>query len=185
MLDIQCRVNAYSCVQQLFHILIPLGMTSAWSIGMSQLVHQSNGRMACQHPVQVHLLQDYASMFNPKARNYFLAFQEQLRLMASVGLHQGDDYIHALLFQGLRLFQHLVSLANARSCAHEYLELARLSLLPFAPFAAACAAKHRDQGGTLQACSDLLLVRSSNARLSFSTFTLSCPSMPNSAGSIV
>ena len=55
MLDIQRRVDVDPGRQQLFHILIPLGMPALRRVGVGQFVHQRQLRSARQDGVEIHL----------------------------------------------------------------------------------------------------------------------------------
>ena len=60
-------------------------------------------------------------IWNQKPRTDFQSRRFCNRFLTSVGLEITDNYINTLCLKGVRLFQHLVRLADAGCIAHKHL----------------------------------------------------------------
>ena len=130
VLDIDGGVDIDAAVEQLLDIEIALGMTAARRIGMGELVHQRDLRVAGDNGVEIHLLEPLPLVFETSARNDLETVEQGLRLLAAVRLDDADDDVVAVLLSGAGLLQHLVGLADAGRRADENLEPAGSALFP-------------------------------------------------------
>ena len=119
------------CFQQLFDILVALGVAAAGDIGVRQLVDQDEAGSPLERSVDVELAQDAIDVDRWLARQDLEALEQRLGFLAAMRLDDADDDIHALFQLGAGRLQHLVGLADPRRSTHEDLELADAP--PFPP----------------------------------------------------
>ena len=124
VLDVDRGVDVDAAAHQLFDIEIAFGVAAAVGIGMGEFVDQDDLRPACNHRVDVHLFEKLALIFDLLARNDFEAVHQRLGFAAAVGLDHADHDVIAVLLESMRLLQHFVGLADARSGADENAKLA-------------------------------------------------------------
>ena len=106
-------------------------MAAARCIGVRKLIDENDLRPPRDDGVEVHLLEALAFVLEAPAGHDFEALQQRFGLFASVGLHDADDNVVAVLLSGPGLLQHFIGFADARRGTHEDLQLAEASL--FAP----------------------------------------------------
>ena len=95
VLNVQRADDVDACPNQLFNILVALGISTARSVGVGQLVDQGHCGMANQKSVEVHFLQNDAMVFDPAARHLFQVADQGRRLRPAMGFHHADDHVHA------------------------------------------------------------------------------------------
>ena len=84
---------------------------------MRQFIHNSDGRTARQTSLHVHLFERHASVLYAAHRHTLQISNHRPGLFTPVGLDHGHDNVHALPLELMRVFQHLIGLADARSRA--------------------------------------------------------------------
>ena len=131
VLDVDGGVDVDAVFQQLFDILVALGVAAAGDIGVRQLVDQDEAGPPLERSVDVELAQDAIDVDRWLARQDLEALEQRLGLLAAVRLDDADDDVDALLQLGAGRLQHLVGLADPRRGTHEDLEPAHM--LPFPP----------------------------------------------------
>ena len=128
VLNIDGGVDVDAVVEQLLDIEVALGMTAAGRVGMGELVHQRDLRVAGDNGVEIHLLEPLPLVFETPARDDLETVEQSLRLLAAMRFDDADHDIVAVLLPGASLLQHLVGLADAGSRADENLEPAGSAL---------------------------------------------------------
>ena len=128
VLNVDRGVDVDAAVQQLFHVEIAFGVTAARCIGVRQLIDENDLRPPRDDGVEIHLLEALAFVRNAPAGHDFKTLQQRFGLFASVGLHDADDNVVAVLLSGPGLLQHFIGFADTRRGTHEDLELAEASL---------------------------------------------------------
>ena len=124
VLDVDRRVDVDPRVQQLHDVLPALGVTTAGSVGVRQLVDEDDGRATGEGGVEVQLPQCGAAILDRPGRQNFETLEQRFRLGASVRLHDADEQVQARRPLLTRRLQHRVRLAHAGSGAEEHLQLA-------------------------------------------------------------
>ena len=102
-------------VEQLEDIFVALVVLAALDVGVRQLVHQHDLRMARQNGVHVHLFEERAFVVDLLARHRLQARGHFLRRLAAVGLDHSDDHVFAATLAADGLAQHGIGLADARA----------------------------------------------------------------------
>ena len=128
MLNIDRGVDVDAAVQQLFHVEIAFGVAAARCIGVRKLVDENDLRAPGDDGVEIHLLEALAFILDAPAGHDFKTLQQRFGLFASVGLHDADDDVVAVLVSGPGLLQHFIGFADTRRGTHEDLQLAEASL---------------------------------------------------------
>src|SRR5574341_1013298 len=106
-------------------------MLRAWHVRMRQLINDRDLGPAGDDRVNIHLPERDAAISDLAHRNAFQIADQRLGLGAPVRLHKRYNYIHALLFELMSVFQHLIRFAYARSRADVDAQLRPLALLEF------------------------------------------------------
>ena len=122
VLDVQRRIDVDAGGQQLLDILVALVVPAARRVGVGQLVHQHQLRLARQDGVDVHLVQGAIAVRHLLARHDLEAVEQRFGLGALVGLDDADDDVDAFLAAGAPGGQHLVGLADAGGRAKKDLQ---------------------------------------------------------------
>ena len=132
VLDVERRVHGDPGVEQLEHVLPPLGMAGARGIGVRQLVDEDDRRPASQRGVQVELLEGGGPVGHDAGGQDLEPLEQRFRLGPPVGLDAADDNVHPVRPEHPRRLEHRVRLADAGGGAEEELEPpARLARLLF------------------------------------------------------
>ena len=84
---------------------------------MGQLVDEGDGRVAPDHGVEVHLLDDDVTVGCALAGHHLQPVEEPGGVGAAVGFHEPDHDVGAAVLPAVALLQHAVRLADARSHA--------------------------------------------------------------------
>src|SRR5262249_49953274 len=129
MLNIHRRIDVDTGIQQLFHVLEALGVTTARNICVGELVDEDEAWTPLERGIEIELAQDSVDVDRRLAGNDLEAFQQRLRLLASVCLDHANDDVYTLLQLGARRLQHLIGLAHPGGCANEDFEAANATLL--------------------------------------------------------
>ena len=124
VLDVHRRVDVDASVEQLAHVLPPLGVTRAGRVGVGQLVDQDQGRTARERAVQVEFAQGRPPIVDDTRGEHLEPLQKRLGLRTPVGLDVADDHIHASVARLAGGLEHGVRLADARRGAEKHLQLA-------------------------------------------------------------
>ena len=122
MLDVHRRDHVDSRVEQVFDVLVALGVARARGIGVGQLVDQADGRPARQDGVDVHLAEGHAAVLDDAGRDDLEVADLLLGLGAAVGLDQADDDVDPLRLEPVPFAEHRVGLAHAGRRAQVDLE---------------------------------------------------------------
>jgi hypothetical protein len=113
VLDIDRGEDIDSHLQHIAYVLVALLVLDAGDIGVRELVDQTELRLAREHRRQVHLLEWFASVKNPSARNDLETLRLGYRLVASVRLQIADRHVAPTVGFSCALLQHPIGLANA------------------------------------------------------------------------
>ena len=99
MLNVQSTDNVDTRSDQLFHVLIALGILTARRVGMGEFIHQANSGTPSQHGIQIHLIQRNALIFDLAASDLFEPFRQGGGLGPSMRFDEPHYHIDALSFQ--------------------------------------------------------------------------------------
>ena len=124
VLDVERGVDVDAGVDELEHVLPPLGVARALGVAVGELVHQDEGRPAGQGRVEVELLERAAAVGNLPRRQDLESLEKGLRLHPAVGLDDADDHVHPVGLELARGLEHREGLADTRRGAEEELEAA-------------------------------------------------------------
>src|SRR5262245_23896467 len=106
-------------------------MLRAWDVRMRQLVNNRYLGAAGDDCVDVHLPERDAAVFDLAHWNAFEIADQRLGVGSPVRLNEGNDNVHALLFEQMGVFEHLVRLTYARRRADVNAQLRLLAPLEF------------------------------------------------------
>src|SRR5262249_44693540 len=112
------------CVEQLEHILPPLGVAALGRVRVRELVDQQQRGMPRQRRVEVEFLELGAAVLDTAPRKNLQALQEGSGLRTVMRLDDAGDDVYAGHALGARRLEHRVGLADARGGAEEDLQLA-------------------------------------------------------------
>ena len=112
VLDVHRRHHVDAGIENLEHVLIPLGIAAAGDVRVRQLVDHARLGLALDDRVDVHLFEHHAPVLDLASRNDLEIPDLCLRVAAAVGLHDADDDVEAARAERMRLLQHLVGLAD-------------------------------------------------------------------------
>lgn len=104
-------------IEQFQHVFVSLAMARAGNVRVRQFIHDGNGGLTRNDCVQIHLFKDAAAILDFPERHALQIADQRRRLRATMRLDEGNDNVHALLFQQARVFKHLTGLADTRRCA--------------------------------------------------------------------
>ena len=120
VLDVDRRDDIDPGVQQFLDILPALFVTRPGRVGVGQLVDQGDVGIAGEYPVEVHLGQLDAAMYDEVAGDDLQPLSHGRGGCPAVGLDDGDDDVGPTLAQVLALVEHGVGLADARCRAEQH-----------------------------------------------------------------
>ncbi len=112
VLDVQGGDDVDACTKDFLDVLITLCIAAAGGIRMGQFIHQRNGGPPLEHRIQVHLLQDDATVLDSSARHLFQIADLGNGLRSAVRFDEADHHVDALPPQPVSLLEHVVGLAN-------------------------------------------------------------------------
>ena len=124
VLDVERGVDVDAGVDELEHVLPPLGVARALGIAVGELVHQNDARPAGQGRVEIEFLERAAAVGNLPGREDLQSLEKGLRLHPAVGLDDAHDHVHPVGPELARGLEHGEGLADARRGAEEELEAA-------------------------------------------------------------
>ena len=101
-------------VADALHVLPALLGRAAGSVRVGQLVDQGDRRVAGDHRVGVHLLDDDVAVGDAATRDDLQALDEGRRVGPAVGLDEADDHVGPASLAAVALLQHPEGLADAR-----------------------------------------------------------------------
>ena len=133
MLDVEGRVNVDTGIQQLFNVLIALGMPGAWHVGMSQLIYKSQLGQAAQDGIDIQLGELDAMVYHLGAWDDLEIDQQSLGLLTTMGFYVANHNIDTFGFSLVGGFQHGIGFSNASRITQEDLQAAALVLYFFSP----------------------------------------------------
>ena len=122
VLDVHGGEHVDAGVQQKLHILPAFQPVGARHIGVRELIHHANLRMAAQDRVRIHLLKESPAIVDLAPRNNLQTLRLCDGVLAAVRLEIADHHVVPLALQLLRFFQHLIGLADAGGIAQKDLE---------------------------------------------------------------
>ncbi len=108
--------------QQLLNVLPALGVPAARGIAVGQFVHQYQLGLGLEQAVEVHFLQQYATVFRTHQGLLGQPAQQGFGLGAAVGLHHPGKHLDPLAQLAMGRLEHGVGLANPGGGAQEHLE---------------------------------------------------------------
>ena len=176
VLDVQGGPDVDPGDEQFLHVLPPLGMARAGSVGVGVFVDQQQLGLAAQRRVDVELHQLAAAVFDRAAGQHLKPAGQGLGVLAAVGLDHAHDHIDALLQAPLADGEHLVGLADAGGHAEVDLEPATPLLPRLRQQGVGIGAGRVVRGHDVLGCA--AAARASRARLTASTFTCGWPMKP-------
>ena len=124
MLDVHRRVYVDARLQQLHHVLPPLGVPAAGRVGVRQLVDQDQRGTAGERGVEIELLYRRPAILDAPPGQELQLLEQRLGLGAAVQLDVADDDVDAVVVLLARRLQHRVGLADTGRRAEEDLQLA-------------------------------------------------------------
>ncbi len=96
VLHVECGYYVDSRGEQLFDVLVALGMAAAGRVGVCQFVDNYVFRLARQNPVDVHLLKRRAAVVDLAQRHLLEVPDQRRSLLALMGLDQSQHHVVAL-----------------------------------------------------------------------------------------
>ena len=124
MLDIQCGPDVEPCVEQFFDVLPALGVAAFDGVAVGQFVQKQQFRASGQGGIKVEFLQISAVICDLPPGQNFEPVQQGCGFLASMGLGEADDHVHALGAQALSALQHGKRLSDPRRGTKEDLQAA-------------------------------------------------------------
>jgi len=126
VLDVDGGDDVDARPQQFLHVLPALLVAGAGHVGVRQLVHERDLRLAGEHRVDVHLLEEGAAVGQPGPGDHLQALDQLGGVLTPVRFHEADDHVGAALGAPVPLAEHGVGLADARGVAEVDPELPRV-----------------------------------------------------------
>ena len=114
MLQVDGGDDVDAGVEQLLDVLPSLGVLGPGSVGVGQLVHQHQLRLAGQQPVDVHLLEGLAPVLDGATGEDLQIADLGVGLGPAVLLHPADHHVGAPFLPAPALVEHGVGLADPR-----------------------------------------------------------------------
>src|SRR5262249_18951841 len=115
-----------------FHVLVALGMTATWYVGMGELIHQYQARVSFDCCIEIEFAQNAIDVDSGLARQNVKALQQCFCFLATMGFNHTNDDVDTLFEFGARRLEHFIGLANSRSGADEDLQTTSITAL-FSP----------------------------------------------------
>ena len=128
MLDVDGGDHVDAGGDDLFDVLVALGVVRAGHVGMRELVDDHHVGLARDDRVDVHLFEFYIAVIDLAARNDLEVADPLLGLAAMMRLDETEHDIHSPIAELMRLLEHPVCLAYARGGADIDFEPSALSL---------------------------------------------------------
>ena len=113
MLDVDGGDDGDARVQEFEHVLVALAVLRAGGVRVRQLVNDGDRGPAADDRPHVQLFEGDAAVLQLARGDALQVADARGGLRAPVRLDEGDDDVHALALEVVRLFEHLVGLANA------------------------------------------------------------------------
>src|SRR5215472_9198855 len=124
MLNVESGEDIDAGGNQLLDVEVALRMPAAWRVSVGKFVDQHELRAALEDRVEIHFGEEMSYVVDLLPWNHLEAFQQHLSLAPPVSFDDADDDIDAIAPPGLGRQQHLVCLANPRSCPQENFQVA-------------------------------------------------------------
>ena len=124
MLDIDGGENVDPRIQQLFDVLISLGMAAARRIAVGKFVDKDQLGASIEDGVYVHLADAMPGMIDNPPGNDLMPIYQRLGFPAPVRFHHADHHIDTGGLQPHAIDQHVICLADTRCSTKEDLEAA-------------------------------------------------------------
>ena len=118
MLDVHGRDDVGTGAYQLLYVLVTLAVPRTRGIGVGELVHDSELRLALQDCVYVHLSQRCALIIDVAWRDCFEVANQSQRLSTAVCFDHTNDDAMPLSTETVRLFKHAISFAYTSGAAN-------------------------------------------------------------------
>ena len=128
MLDIKRGVYIDPGFEQLLHILPALRVAAPGEIGVRELIHHEELRVALQCRLNIKFVKVAAALNGPLRKN-LKAVQQLTRFLAAMGFRESHHNVDPSLQLRLRLSEHRVGLANPGAGAEEDLQLPSAALI--------------------------------------------------------
>jgi hypothetical protein len=129
VLDVHGGIDVDAMAEDFLDVEITLGMAAARRVGVSEFVDQHDLGAQRDDGIEVHFLDGLAAIGHRFAGDDRQPLEQRLGLLASMGFHHADDHIGAVLAFGAGVLEHFIGLADARSGADEYAQLAEPGVL--------------------------------------------------------
>ena len=164
MLDVERRQDMDPGVAQLLDVLPALRMAAGRRVGMGEFVDQRDRGLACQHGVDVKLVEAMSAVIDRSARQDFEWRDERLGLSAAMCFDDADHNVETLSQHLCAFSQHLKGLADPGCRAEKYLQPPARFLL------GSLEQRLRRRAGGIVHLAEIVAIRSS-CRLSSNTLT--------------
>ena len=105
--------------QNLFNILIALGVAAAVRVGVGQFVHQKNFRLARQRRIHIKFIKGDISVGNTEKRELFKTIKQCGCFRAGMGFDITGDDVYSLRLGRMRGLEHGGGLAHSGGIAEE------------------------------------------------------------------
>jgi hypothetical protein len=112
VLEVDGRDDVDAGVEEIVHVLPPLGVLGARRIGVGQLVDQHQLRLPLEQAIQIHLLEGLAPVLGRSPGEDLEVADLGVGVGATVLLHPTDDHVGAALLPAPALVEHGVRLAD-------------------------------------------------------------------------
>ena len=119
MLNIDGRPDGNTRPQNLFNILIALGVAAAVRVGVGQFVHQKNFRLARQRRIHIKFIKGDISVGNTEKRELFKTIKQCGCFRAGMGFDITGDDVYSLRLGRMRGLEHGGGLAHSGGIAEE------------------------------------------------------------------
>ncbi len=123
MLDVQRRVHGDAGVEQLEHVLPPLGVPGFRRVGVGELVDEDHRGPARERRVEIEFPQRRSAVGDPPLGEDLEALEERFGLGSPVCLDVADDDVHPFGIEGPGGLEHGVGLAHSGGGAEEEHEM--------------------------------------------------------------
>ena len=122
MLHVDGRDDVDACLEQALDVLPPLLVLRSGSVGVGEFVHQRDIRVPSDDGVQIHFGELDSAVGNNSPRDHLESGQKRGCRRPTVGLHDGDDDILALMPQAGTLLEHREGLAHPGGGSEQHAE---------------------------------------------------------------
>src|SRR4029453_888803 len=114
MLDVDGGEYADACLQEVEHVLVALLVFRPWNVRVREFIDQADFGLPSNNGIHVHLFQHDIAVFDLFARNGLQIANLRFRVRSAVSLDEADHQVVALAPEMMRVFEHLISLADTR-----------------------------------------------------------------------